>query len=97
MPLPKPPIKNMTDFVVFCFITIVAIILVTAVAGVFISAVLNPEGDRSALVSALGDITTTLIGALVGFIAGKGQGHAEAREQEDERNATMNRRKDDPQ
>jgi hypothetical protein len=85
MPLPKPPVQNMTDFVVFCFVTIVTIVLVTAVVGLFIDAILDPEGDRSSLISALADITTTLIGALVGFIAGKGQGHVEARAAQDER------------
>jgi hypothetical protein len=79
---PKPPIKNMTDFVVFCFVSIVAIILVTAVFGVLLDAVLRPNNDRSTVVNALADITTTLIGALVGFIAGKGSGHAEAREEQ---------------
>lgn len=85
MALPKPPINTMTDFVVFAFVSIVVTILLMATVGVFISSIVDPEGDRSSLINALADICTTLIGALVGFIAGKGQGHAEAREAEDER------------
>jgi len=83
MPLPKPPIANMSDFVVFAFVSIVTIILLTATVGLFIDAIIDPDGDRSSLISALADICTTLIGALVGFIAGKGQGHAEAQERQD--------------
>lgn len=85
MPLPKPPVSNMTDFVVFCFVSIVAFILCAATLGVFADAILDPKGDRSGLIGALADICTTLIGALVGFVAGKGAGATEARESEDER------------
>lgn len=93
--IPKPPVKNMTDFVVFCFVTIVAIILITGVFGVMIDAVIRPDHDRSAVVNALADITTTLIGALVGFIAGKGSGHAEAREEQQAERAAAKARHDD--
>ena len=36
------------------------------------------DDDVNTLVSALLDIMTTMIGALVGYIAGKGQGRADA-------------------
>lgn len=83
--IPKPPIQSMTDFVVFCFVTIVAIILVTAVVGVVVDGVVNPDSDQATIVNALSDITTTLIGALIGFIAGKGSGKAEAQDEERDR------------
>lgn len=78
---PKPPVNNMTDFVVFCFISIVTFVLVSAVLGMLLSVIFNPEGDRATIIAILADITTSLISALVGFIAGKGQGHAEAAEE----------------
>jgi len=81
--LPKPPIKNMTDFIVFAFVSIVAFVILAATVGLFIDMIVDPEGDRSSLVNAIADIVTTLVGALVGFLAGKGQGHVEAREAQD--------------
>jgi uncharacterized membrane protein YeaQ/YmgE (transglycosylase-associated protein family) len=95
VPFPTPPIKNMTDFVVFCFVSIVAIILVGAVIGLFVDAVMDPDGDRSSLLNALSDITTTLIGALIGFIAGKGTGHAEAQEEQQKRTAEEEKKRVD--
>jgi hypothetical protein len=83
--LPKPPINTMTDFVVFCFVSIVVIILLVATVGLFVNTLTDPEGDRSALTNALSDIVTTLIGALVGFIAGKGSGKSEAHEEQNQR------------
>lgn len=79
--LPKPPIRTMTDFVVFCFVSIVALLLLVAGVGVSILAFTNPDRDTSTTVSALADIVTTLIGALVGFIAGKGSGRQEVQDE----------------
>ncbi|HEY9377371.1 MAG TPA: hypothetical protein VIQ02_09780 [Jiangellaceae bacterium] len=81
MALPKPPVTNMTDFVVFCFVTIVAFILIGAMLSVMILEIRDPDTDTSSITAALADITTTLIGALVGFIAGKGAGKAEVHDE----------------
>lgn len=81
MALPKPPVKNMTDFVVFCFVSIVFITLLTSVVALFIDVLVNPDHDRSALINVISDTMTTLIGALIGFVAGKGTGRAEVHEE----------------
>jgi hypothetical protein len=86
VPLPQPPVKNMTEFVVFCFVSIVALILTLTTVFTLVLQAMNPDRDYSATTGTLTDILTTIIGALIGFIAGKGSGRAEmfdeARERE---------------
>lgn len=84
MSLPKPPINTMTDFVVFCFVSIVTAVLLASAVGLIIASFVDPDGDRSQTVNSLTDILTTLIGALIGFIAGKGQGRSEVHEEQAE-------------
>lgn len=84
MALPKPPINSMTDFVVFCFVTVVSLTLLASVAALIVWIIVDPGGDRSALTNSLTDILTTIIGALIGFIAGKGQGRSEVHEEQAE-------------
>lgn len=92
MALPQPPIKNMTEFVVFTFVSIVAVMLLFTTIGVAIVSTLNPDRDYSSITSSLTDILTTIIGALIGYIAGKGSGraevHDEAREREEAASTT---------
>lgn len=80
MPLPVPPIKTMTDFVVFAFVTIVVLMLMGTLATVIVLTV-TTERDLSQIQGTLSDIVNTLIGALVGFIAGKGQGRSEVHDE----------------
>jgi hypothetical protein len=82
---PRPPVKNMTDFVVFAFVTIVAIMLIGGVTAFIILALIDPDRDMSRGVGIFADITTSLISALVGFLAGKGQGAQDAHDREMER------------
>ena len=84
MVLPKPPIKNMTDFVVFCFVSVVTSILLLVGVALAILAFTDPDRDTSQSIGILADIMTTLIGALVGFIAGKGSGRSEVHEEQAE-------------
>jgi hypothetical protein len=70
----------MTDFIVFSFITIIVFILAAASGALIFSTIFRPEEDNSQLVTILADITTSLIAALVGFLAGKGQGRSDAEE-----------------
>jgi hypothetical protein len=79
--VPKPPIGTMTDFVVFAFVSIVAILLLVAGIGVGVLAFTDPDRDTSQTVNALADIVTTMIGALIGFIAGKGSGRSEVHDE----------------
>jgi UPF0716 family protein affecting phage T7 exclusion len=82
VPLPKPPIRSMTDFVVFAFVSIVTFILFSAVLGILLTTIISPDRDNSQTIGILADVTTSLISALVGFLAGKGTGHQEAAEEQ---------------
>lgn len=73
MPLPTPPIKSMGDFIVFAFVTIVTLILLSSAAGLLYTVIFT-DRDVSAWVSVMADITMSLVSALIGFLAGKGQG-----------------------
>jgi len=84
MVLPKPPVKTMTDFVVFCFVSIVTLILMATAGVLFVASFVDPDGDRSMVTNQMADILTTLIGALIGFIAGKGQGRSEVHDEQAE-------------
>lgn len=98
--LPRPPINNMTEFVVFCFVTVVVLMLIGTTAALVALAIIDPEGDRGALVNILTDTMNTIIGALIGFVAGKGQGRSEvhdeqAQERREEREFQRQDRSDD--
>ena len=84
MAFPRPPVKSMTDFIVFAFVSIVVFILAAAAGSLLFSAIFRPEEDTSQLVTILADVTTSLIAALVGFLAGKGQGRTDAEDAQKE-------------
>lgn len=74
----------MTDFIVFSFVTIIVFILMSAAATLVVLAIFSPETDTARLVTILADVTTSLIAALVGFLAGKGQGRSDAEDAQKE-------------
>lgn len=79
--LPRPAQANTSaDFVVNVFVVTVATILVVAFVGTM-AAYIFTDKDVAALLGSLLDIITTIIGALVGFIAGKGSGRAEVHDE----------------
>jgi membrane protein YqaA with SNARE-associated domain len=75
----------MTEFVVFCFVSIIVVVFTGATVALFVLLFVNPNGDYSTLTNAMTDVMNTLIGALIGFIAGKGQGKADAQEEQEKR------------
>jgi hypothetical protein len=84
---PRPPAtKGMVDFVVLIFVLTVSTILIMAAIGLFVFTIFLDDFDSGPLTNSLADIMTTMIGALIGFIAGKGQGHIEGREAERNKN-----------
>ncbi len=85
---PRPPINNMTDFVVFSFVSIVVVMLVGGVTAFIVLSFKDPDRDMSRGIAIFSDITTSLISALVGFLAGKGSGAADAKEAEIQRMKT---------
>lgn len=80
--LPRPPVsRNATEFVVSVFVIVVATVLMLAVIFLAIAELVAPEEDRSSTLNAITDIMNTIIGALIGFVAGKGQGRVEVTEE----------------
>lgn len=69
--LPHPPaLRTSADFVVAVFVVTVATMLVVFAAGVAIAAMAG--NDVATMAGTLVDIMTTIVGALIGFVAGKG-------------------------
>lgn len=71
----------MVEFVVQAFIGLVGFLLVAS----FIVAVLIvvfTDNDVTLLLKTLTDVTTTIVGALIGFIAGKSSAQADAAAQQ---------------
>lgn len=74
---PRPHmIASTTDFVVVVFVVTVATILLFGTLATIVAATFT-DRDVTGMQNALLDITTTIIGSLIGFIAGKGQGRSE--------------------
>ena len=71
--IPRPPkAKTMAEFIVEVFVVVIATIMVGSIAGMFLLVILRPETDVGPYVNAITDVMTTIIGALIGYIAGKG-------------------------
>lgn len=71
--IPRPPQpKNIVDFVVEVFVVTIGTLLIGSVFGIFLIVVFRPESDVGPYLNAITDIMTTIIGALIGYIAGKG-------------------------
>jgi hypothetical protein len=66
------------DLVVLFLSALVAVVLVASVVGGIVWKVTDPDADLADLAARIGDITNTLIGAIVGYLAGKGTGAAGA-------------------
>ena len=76
--IPRPPKpSSMADFVVIVFALLIVTSLMFAVVGLGVLALVQPDRDLSGLIAILADIFTTIIGALVGYIAGRGQTNLE--------------------
>lgn len=70
--------RNTTDIVVILMTGMVGVVLLLATLGIIIGKIVNPESDISAGSEAVGNITTTIVGALMGFIGGRATGKLEA-------------------
>src|SRR5262245_48147373 len=80
--IPRPPeSKTMVDYVVLIFVTTLAFMLISMIAGIFILAVFGSGSTNlGPAINAVTDIMNTILGALIGFVAGKGAGRTEAEE-----------------
>jgi hypothetical protein len=66
------------DIIVITLTGIVGFVVISSTIGAVIWRIQDPDADLAALASRVGDITNTLIGAIVGYLAGKGTGAAGA-------------------
>jgi hypothetical protein len=79
--IPRPPKGgNSSDFIVIVFSITVATILVILTVGTVIAGIVGR--DISSYFAILTSIMTSMISALVGYLAGKGVGHTEAAQQQ---------------
>lgn len=65
------------DYVVIIFALMVAITVVISCVGLIWAKVTHPELDVRVLTELFGNVITTVVGALVGFVGGRAQGRAE--------------------
>jgi hypothetical protein len=72
-----------SDLVVLALTAVVAFVVVATVIGVIVWEIIAPGSANIEAVSRrVGEITNTLIGAVVGYLAGKGSGAANALREE---------------
>jgi hypothetical protein len=64
--------RSTPDLIVIMFAVIIAFVVLVAVIGGIILRITSPNADIDNLIGWAGDLTNTLIGAVVGYIAGKG-------------------------
>ena len=80
---PRPPrSKSMVEFVVLVFALSVSVMLVLTVVGAVVYLTIHPKAESGPWLNTIADIMTTLVGALIGYIAGKGQGRLEEQDQD---------------
>ena len=68
----------MAEFVVEVFVVVIASVIIIAVLGTGLVIFFRPSANWAALVVLINDVMTTIIGALIGFIAGRGQGKSDS-------------------
>lgn len=59
------------DLVVIFLAGIIGFVIITGVIGALVLALVRPGVNPVSIVNLIGDVTNTLIGAVVGFIAGR--------------------------
>ena len=70
---PRPPRpRNVIEYVVEVFTFTVAAMMLILLVGLLILTFFRPNNNYAGAFNALTDIMTTMLGALIGYIAGKG-------------------------
>jgi hypothetical protein len=60
------------DLVVISLTAVVAFVIVATIVAVLTAKVVHPDADVTALTTRIAGLTNTLIGAIVGYLAGRG-------------------------
>lgn len=69
--------RSTFDIVVILLTTTVGLTMVFIVAGVIVLRLFRPEVDVQGAGTVIGNVLTTLVGALVGFVGGRATGRME--------------------
>jgi len=69
--------RSTTDIVVIMFSGVICMVLVVSVVGAVTAKLVHPEMDLSRISESVNQMTSTIIGALVGFISGRAVGRRE--------------------
>jgi hypothetical protein len=72
--MPERPVR---DLVVLIMVVTVSAVLLVSVVGLVTIQLFRPETDSSAVAGALGHVVQILVGAVLGFLAGRGAGRGE--------------------
>jgi len=70
--------RSTIDIVIILMTTMVALVLIISTLGIVVGRMVHPEADFKSGAEVIGNIVTTVVGALVGFIGGRATGKLEA-------------------
>jgi len=70
--------RSAIDIVIILMTAMVAAVLVISTLAISIGRMIHPEADFKSGAEVIGNIVTTVVGALVGFIGGRATGKLEA-------------------
>jgi hypothetical protein len=69
--------RSTVDLVVLGLLVVVALVVVAGFVGIILIELIHPEVDTDPLIRIESEILGVLVGALVGFVGGRGVGRAE--------------------
>jgi len=69
--------RSTADLIVIGLTAVVGFVVLSAVIGAVVWRIADPNADLTGLVARVGDLVTTIIGVVAGYLAGKGEGYAE--------------------
>lgn len=76
--LPDPKRRSTVDLVVLGITFVIAFVVCITLIGIIVIELVRPDIDTDPLISVESEILGVLVGALVGFVGGRGVGRAEA-------------------
>lgn len=79
---PDPENRSTADLVIMLVAVVICAILLLTLVGIIAIELVHPEFDSDPLVRVESEILGVLVGALVGFVGGRGVGRAEAHQSE---------------
>lgn len=71
-PVEKLRRRATPDLIVIGFACVIAFVVVSAVIGAIVWRIVDPDADIDDLTARVGDLVNTLVGAVVGYLAGRG-------------------------